>query len=50
MITRILRVKNLRIFDAFSWDAALHPFKQYNVCYGYNGSGKTTLTRLFAVS
>jgi wobble nucleotide-excising tRNase len=47
MIVKIKKLKNLGIFENYSWDASLSEFKRFNVIYGWNGSGKTTLSKLF---
>ena len=50
MIKKIKKIKNLGIFDDYTWNNnILNDFKQYNIIYGWNGSGKTTLTRLFEI-
>ena len=48
MFKKIKKIRNLGIFDDYSWDAGLAEFKRFNLIYGWNGSGKTTLTDLFA--
>jgi wobble nucleotide-excising tRNase len=47
MITKINKIRNLGIFEEFSWDASLPTFKTFNVFFGWNYSGKTTISRLF---
>lgn len=47
-ITKILKLKEHRIFRDFSWPADLPTFARYNVIYGWNGSGKTTLSSLLS--
>ncbi|MCX6204926.1 MAG: AAA family ATPase [Bacteroidetes bacterium] len=47
MIDKFKKIKNLGIFEDYSWNASLTNFKRYNVIYGWNGSGKTTLSKLF---
>lgn len=42
-ISQILKIKNCRTFRDFAWPAALPPFKEYNLIYGWNGTGKTTI-------
>ncbi len=46
-IKRILEIKNLGVFNNFSWLSACQDFKRYNFFYGWNYSGKTTPSRLF---
>ncbi len=47
VITRIAKMKNLRIFREFTWPSGLADFGRYNLIYGWNGTGKTTLSNLF---
>ncbi|MCG7363745.1 AAA family ATPase [Roseomonas sp. ACRSG] len=47
MLTKIDHIRNMGVFDNYTWDAALPAFARYNVIYGDNGTGKTTLSRLF---
>ena len=46
MLLKLAKIKNLGVFDNYSWGSALAPLGRYNVIYGDNGSGKTTLARL----
>jgi len=52
MITKFSSIKNLAVFDNFSWDASVldgadvREFKEVNIIYGRNYSGKTTLSRI----
>ncbi|MCF0049570.1 AAA family ATPase [Dyadobacter sp. LJ53] len=53
MITKISSIKNLAVFDNFTWDTSvidgtqIREFKEFNIIYGRNYSGKTTLSRIF---
>jgi len=47
-ISRILKIKQQRVFLNFVWPADLPSFARYNVIYGWNGTGKTTLSSIFA--
>jgi wobble nucleotide-excising tRNase len=47
MITKILEISGLGLFDDFKWGADISEFRKYNVFYGWNYSGKTTLSRVF---
>lgn len=46
MIRKINKIKNLGIYDDFSWNGDLPELKKYNLIYGWNGTGKTTLSKL----
>lgn len=50
-IEKIQEIKNLGIFENFSWP--LEPpdlaFQKVNLLYGYNGSGKTTLSNVLSL-
>ena len=53
MIEKISIIKNLAVFDNFTWDEAVlntegRPlrFQKLNILYGRNYSGKTTLSRI----
>ncbi len=48
-ITKLARVKKLRLFDDFKWPTELndYQFGQFNLIYGWNGVGKTTISTLF---
>ena len=48
MISKILEIDRLGLFDGFRWDSGISEFKKYNVFYGWNYSGKTTLSRVFS--
>lgn len=45
-LKKITKLKNLGIYDDFSWTGDLPELKQYNLVYGWNGTGKTTLSKL----
>ncbi len=45
-LKKITKIKNLGIYDDFTWTSDLPEFKQYNAIYGWNGTGKTTLSKL----
>ena len=45
-LKKITKLKNLGIYDDFSWSGDLPELKQYNLVYGWNGTGKTTLSKL----
>lgn len=47
MIKKISKIKNLGIFNNYTWETNLSKFERYNLIYGWNASGKTTLTDLF---
>ena len=54
MIKKIKSIKNLAVFQDFSWDSSvidknsnICEFKAINIFYGRNYSGKTTLSRIF---
>ncbi|MGG6312406.1 AAA family ATPase [Paenibacillus macerans] len=49
MIDHIKEINNFGIYHAFSKNATLCCFKQFNLFYGWNGSGKSTLSRLFNI-
>ena len=40
------KIKNIGVFENYSWPSGLEKFKAFNLIYGWNGSGKTTLSRL----
>ncbi|WP_456389491.1 AAA family ATPase [Hydrogenimonas sp.] len=46
-ISRLLKIRNHRIFRNFVWPSDLPTFAQFNVIYGWNGSGKTAFSSLF---
>lgn len=53
MISKILRIDNLGVFDGFQWDSTVLDekslpltFKKINIFYGRNYSGKTTISRI----
>lgn len=53
MLKKIQHIKNLGVFDDFSWDSevknkggAVQNFVDINIIYGRNYSGKTTLSRI----
>jgi wobble nucleotide-excising tRNase len=48
MIKKIVKVKNIGIFNDYKWDSSLNDFCRFNLIYGWNGSGKTTLSKLFS--
>jgi len=47
MITKISKIKDFGLFNNYSPDPNLAPFKRINLIYGWNGSGKSTLSRMF---
>jgi wobble nucleotide-excising tRNase len=47
MITKVNKIKNFGIFNNFTWDTSINPFKKRNLIYGWNYSGKTTFSKLF---
>lgn len=49
MITKINKIKNLGIFQDFTWNTQLPNFRRYNLLYGWTGVGKTTLSKLFNI-
>lgn len=49
MIKKIKNIKNIAVFNDFTWDKEVLPdFKKYNAFYGWNGTGKTIITRIFS--
>jgi len=52
MITKFSSIKNLAVFNNFTWDTSvldgvdIREFKEVNIIYGRNYSGKTTLSRI----
>ena len=48
MISKILEIDRLGLFDRFRWGKEILEFNKYNVFYGWNYSGKTTLSRVFS--
>jgi len=50
MITKILIINDLGVFDDFNWnrDSTLQDFKEKNIIYGWNYSGKTMFSRIFS--
>jgi wobble nucleotide-excising tRNase len=47
MITKISKIKDFGLFQNYSSDSNLAPFKRINLIYGWNGSGKSTISRIF---
>ncbi len=47
MINKIIKIKNLGIFNDYSANTNLPDFKKFNLIYGWNGTGKTTFSELF---
>jgi len=46
-INRLARLRQLGVFQDFTWPSDLPAFGRYNLIYGWNGSGKTTISRIF---
>jgi len=46
-IEKLSTIKNLGIYNNFTWDDECPEFKQFNFFYGWNYSGKTSLSRVF---
>ena len=46
MIKKINTIKNMAVFQDYSWDSSLEKFMHINIIYGQNYSGKTTLSRI----
>lgn len=45
VLKKITKLKNLGIFNDFTWTRDLPELKKYNIIYGWNGSGKSTLSK-----
>ena len=46
MITRLSKISDIAVFNAYEWPESLLDFAPRNVIYGWNYSGKTTISRL----
>jgi wobble nucleotide-excising tRNase len=47
MITKISKIKDFGLYQNYTVDTTVAPFKRINLIYGWNGSGKSTLSRIF---
>ena len=45
-VRKLLRASGCGVFAEYTWPAALPPFADRVVIYGWNGAGKTTLTSI----